>query len=370
VSAAQLDLEDRWFDRALGGRWGVVCAALAGWTILAAIPTTSAFIAAGGEDTALWWRIFRPIVLYYYGWALLTPLIYVMVTRLPLSGGRGVLTILAHLAVLVGFSVAATVVHGHAWRDWVYGPYAPGYHTMSVFSYGFALLVCLAVRSHRLALAREREAAEMRLRSARLDSQLSEARIDALRMQVNPHFLFNALNSIAALIESSRNTEAYRTTELLGQMLRAALNESRQVDVPLEEELRFIENYLALEQIRFGDRLRFASRVDRQALEHAVPAMLLQPLVENAVKHGVAPCERTVTVALGARIEGESLVIEIDDDGPGFDPGPPQGATAPGHGLRNVRDRLRLRFPVGASLDIGSRAEGGTRVCLRMPALR
>jgi two-component system LytT family sensor kinase len=367
VNATTLDTPRGPIERALTGRAVPVMLGLAGWTLLAAIPTTSAYIVVQGQGAALWWRFFKPLVTYYYAWALVTPLIYLMVSRLPITGWRAPWTVLAHVALLVLFSVAATRIHGEAWRDWLYGQHALGYHAMSLFSYALAVLGCVALHAYRTALVREREAATMRLTAARLDGQLNEARIEALRAQINPHFLFNALNSVGALIESQRNDEAYRAIELLGELLRTALAHPGGDDVRLEQEVGFMENYLALEKIRFGSRLNYRSEIDPEARAARIPALLLQPLVENAVKHGVASTGAPVCIELSARLAGEALCIEIDDDGPG----PTSSERSPErhhHGLNNVRERLALRFPDRAELAVAPRPGGGTRVTLRIPA--
>jgi hypothetical protein len=354
--------------RVASGSWTPFLIAFAGWTLLAAIPATSAFIVMRGQDAGFWWRLFKPLLTYYYAWALVTPLIYALVARMSFAGRLAPLTVLAHLAVLVSFSTAATLMHGEHWRDWLYGMHAPAYHAMSAFSYGFALLACIAVRNHRIALEREREAADMRLRNAMLDGRLSAARIATLRAQINPHFLFNALNSIAALIESGRNDEGYRTTELLGELLRRALSDGERLDATLDDEIAFIETYLAIEKVRFGDRLEYRWQIDPAARSLRMPALLLQPLVENAIKHGVARSEHPVSLEIVARIEADDLVVEVRDDGPGLDASK-SAAQHRGQGLRNVRERLRLGFPDRSELVIRPRASGGTEVQLRIPAL-
>ena len=332
-----------------------------GWTVLAGIPATSAYISAGGDSIGLWLRFFLPIAAYYYLWGLATPLIYRLVDRqVPWSLQRQVFT---HVAVfLVATTLAPFIVHANDWRTWLYGPRAVGFHTMGAFSYTLILLGCLALKYYRLSIANERAASHSQLRAAVLQGQLSQAQVDALRMQINPHFLFNALNSISALIETRRNDEAYRTTEMLGELLRTALDRSTQQEVTLDDELGFVDQYLAIEQIRFGSRLCYQTDVPESLRDASVPALVLQPLVENAIKHGVAPLDRKVTIHVHATARDNTLTLRITDSGPGLGPGARDGL-----GLRNVRDRLTLRYDNEAQLEMESLETGGTRVTLTLP---
>ena len=204
----------------------------------------------------------------------------------------------------------------------------------------------------------------------RLDRQrlaTTRAQLHALRAQLNPHFLFNALNSIIQLAEE--DTAATQSAlERLSELLRHATRTSGggRIDVSLRDELGFVRNYLALEQLRLGDRLRVVEEIEDEALDRLVPSLILQPIVENAILHAVAPRRSGGTVRLLAYLDRQSLIIAIRDDGPGCDPEALN--RSPGMGLNIVRRQLEIRFPGQSDLRIESAPEGGTCVRLSLPA--
>jgi two-component system LytT family sensor kinase len=201
---------------------------------------------------------------------------------------------------------------------------------------------------------------------------LLEARLDALQRQINPHFLFNTLNSIASLIRSKPEL-AREMIVKLGNILRMLLREG-EAFVPLEEELSFTDDYLDIEVVRFGEKLRVVKEIAADTLDVVVPSMLLQPLIENSIKHGLEPRISGGTVTLRSRIEHGRLVIEIEDDGVGIEPG--GGMAAPvsgivregsGIGMKNVRERMQVLYGGAAHVEIVSRPGRGTKVRLVMP---
>ncbi len=203
---------------------------------------------------------------------------------------------------------------------------------------------------------------------------LLEARLDALQRQINPHFLFNTLNSITSLIR----VEPDLAREMIGKlakMLRVLLKD-REAFVPLREELDLIDNYLAIEVVRFGDKLRVRKEIAEETQEMLVPSMLLQPLIENSIKHGLEPRITGGTVVLRSRLEGDRLLLEVEDDGLGGSP--EQGATqlasgvvrpGMGVGMRNVRERMEVLYGGLARVEMTSRPGRGTQVRLSMPVL-
>jgi two-component system LytT family sensor kinase len=201
---------------------------------------------------------------------------------------------------------------------------------------------------------------------------LLEARLDALQRQINPHFLFNTLNSIASLVRS-RPELARELIVKLGNILRALLRE-RDAFVPLGEELAFTDDYVDIEVVRFGEKLRVEKEIAEETLEFLVPSMLLQPLIENSIKHGLEPRISGGTVTLRSRLEGDWLVIEVEDDGVGAEPGrdmtePVSGLVREGFGigLRNVRERMQVLYGDDATVEMVSRPGRGTRVRLSIP---
>ncbi len=210
----------------------------------------------------------------------------------------------------------------------------------------------------------------------RLEEQgrlLLEARLDALQRQINPHFLFNTLNSITSLIR----VEPELAREMIGKLaniLRTLLKE-REAFVPLSEELEFTDDYLGIEVVRFGAKLRVEKEIAPETMDVAVPSMLLQPLIENSIKHGLEPRISGGTVTVRSRMtEDGLLLVEVEDDGVGVEPG--RAMTAPvsglvrsgsGVGMRNVRERMEVLYGGAATVEMVSRPGRGTRVTLRMP---
>jgi two-component system LytT family sensor kinase len=216
---------------------------------------------------------------------------------------------------------------------------------------------------HRLdALHFDTEQRALLLREERLKRLLTEAELKALRTQVDPHFLFNTLNTIADLI-SANPQQAERMTERLAECFRYALAKHSRDLSTLDEELDFARHYLEIEQVRFGDRLRVQlSRGDALGSE-AIPSLLLQPLLENAIRHGLAPVREGGSVSVQAHREGERLHLSIEDDGVGI-----RTDSRTGVGLRNVQERLRSLYAHAAEFLIGERPGGrGTRITIVIP---
>ena len=197
---------------------------------------------------------------------------------------------------------------------------------------------------------------------------LLEARLDALQRQINPHFLFNTLNSITSLVRVQPEL-AREMIVKLGNILRVLLKD-RDAFVPLSEELAFTDDYLDIEVVRFGEKLRVVKVIAPETTDAMVPGMLLQPLIENSIKHGLEPRISGGTVTLRSRIEDGMLVIEVEDDGVGMHAERPEFSRAgTGIGMRNVRDRMEVQYGSRASMEINSRPGRGTKVTLRMPVL-
>ncbi len=249
--------------------------------------------------------------------------------------------LVVHLLILPGFlgSVRAVVVSG-------------------MFTVLFTLLfggISYAVVFYRQSVQRARAVEQIR-------AELAEAELRALRAQIHPHFLFNTLNSIAALIPQDP-VAAEDTLTRLAEVFRYALRASECEHSPLHEELAFLRGYLAIEHVRLGSRLSIRESIEPGLDSTPVPSLLLQPLVENAVRHGVAPRPEGGTVSLSVRREGETLQLEVEDDGPGLPSGAPSGN---GFGLRSVRERLQLAGPPHA-LEVLTRNGTGTRVLVTLP---
>ena len=209
------------------------------------------------------------------------------------------------------------------------------------------------------------EAREREVQLSRLAEQLAAARLSTLQTQLNPHFLFNSLNTIAVLTREGDNATATRVVEQLSDLLRSTLGRAETHEVSLDDELDLVRQYLLVEQARFPDRLRPEFDVDPAVLSATVPSFAIQHLVENAIRHGIARRTDAGRIALTARRHGDVLTITVADDGPGV---PPNYVEQPGHGLHNTRERLRTMYPPGAaSLDVRPGPSGGTVAQLRIP---
>jgi signal transduction histidine kinase len=233
--------------------------------------------------------------------------------------------------------------------------YRATFNYVCVFGVNVALFHLVNSRRHELSQAKE---------LAQALSAAQHAQLAALRYQLNPHFLFNTLNAISAMIVTRRNDEAELMTDKLSSFLRASLASDPTELVPLDQELTLMEDYLEIESIRFGERLHVEIDCASDACGVPVPSFLLQPLVENAIKYGVAPSLEPVNIRVTGRREGEHLVVTVEDDGKGAANAVPAGGT--GVGLQNVRRRLSALYGDSASVEAGSRSPGYASV-IRMP---
>ncbi len=217
----------------------------------------------------------------------------------------------------------------------------------------------------RRAVRREREAAELAVRTSRLEAGLAQANLRALNMQLQPHFLFNTLNALSVLAAKGERAQTVRLIGRMSDLLRMSLENTEQT-VPLVRELEFAQRYLDIEEVRFADRMTVRFDVAPDTLNAQVPSMVLQPLVENAVKHGIARRRAAGRIEVRARREDDTLELSVRDDGPGFAAGQPGGRT--GVGLSNTRARLAQLYGAdGFEMYQGSGPGGGALVRITLP---
>jgi len=323
------------------------------------------------------WVFFNSLDWLLY--AVLTPFVFRAGRRLPLQPPHLARNIALHFAGALGMCVAWAGL-GTLLRLAIF-PVAPdltGLKVLREFAgwifttlpFGVGVYFALVGIEHSLfyfAQARERETL-----AARLAAQLAEARLGALRMQLNPHFLFNSLNAITVLVRDRNTAAASRMLELLSGVLREVLRAEETPETTLAAELEFLERYLSIEQVRFSDRLRPRIEAGPAIAGAAVPRFLLQPLVENALRHGIARRADAGVLAIDARREGADLVLTVRDDGPGLTLGAPGVApgVAPGSGgvgLANTRARLAALYGERASLHIANAEGGGVVATVRLP---
>jgi LytS/YehU family sensor histidine kinase len=241
---------------------------------------------------------------------------------------------------------------GVEWLSWIF----------ITLPFGVAVYLCVVGVEHAIRYFVEVREREVQL--ARLSEQLASARFAALQAQVNPHFLFNTLNTIAVLVRDDDRQGAVHIVEHLSEMLRRTLGRQQANQVSLGEELELVRQYVAIEQARFSDRLRPEFRVDDSLLAAMAPSFALQHLVENAIRHGIARDPDAGSLIIAAERVGDVLEITVTDDGVGIDPDAP---IPRGHGIDNTRERLRALYGDAASLEIVRRPEGGTIAILRVP---
>lgn len=282
----------------------------------------------------------------WYGWALLSPLVVWIARRL----GTSKLAIALHVVIAIVLTFIKVGVTTEILRRAGFSPRA----TFSIANLPVNFLTYAAIVAITHALDTYRRGAEAR-------AMLTEARLDLLKAQLEPHFLFNALHSIAELMHQDVEA-ADRMLTRLSELLRATLESGGRQEIRLAEELALVERYLDIEGIRLGERLKTNIDVEPAALDGLVPVFILQPIVENAVRHAVAPRNTGGTVALKIRRAGGDLRIEVEDDGPGFAAGSTERV-----GLRNTRTRLRHFYGGEDRLQINRGALGGASVQLVLP---
>jgi LytS/YehU family sensor histidine kinase len=326
----------------------------AGWTALGlflAVSTSLSYISTGrsgswgitiGRSLSEWWL-----------WALLTPVVAALARRWPVHGPRRWRHLTAHLAIGAAIAAAKTVAD-RAVFGWISGFWM--YLLASTAALQLVVYAAIVAGAHLVTYyrtSRERE---------QLEARLAEARLQLLNMQLQPHFLFNTLNTIAELVHEDPETADRMITEL-SALLRRTMDLGRTPDVRLEAELDLLTLYLSLQKARFGDRLETSVTVDDGVRQARVPLLLLQPIVENAIRHGLARHVAAGRLEISARRAGNELAIDVTDDGPGVT----DEQVREGIGLGNTRARLDALYPGASTLSLTNVAGGGARVSVRLP---
>ena len=316
-------------------------------------------------------------------YAFLTPGVFAISRRWPLARPYLVRRVLLHLFMSLLFCVAWATC-GQVLRLILIRLFAPQLYHMAMqagmaqfwrgvgvewlswifitLPFGVAVYLCVVGIEH--ATRYFVEARDREVQVARLSEQLASARFAALQSQLNPHFLFNTLNTITVLVRDNDRAGAVSIVEHLSELLRRTLTRHGANEVTLGEELDLVQQYVAIEQARFSDRLRPEFTIPDSLLQATVPSFSLQHLVENAIRHGIAKHPDAGLLAVKAERSDDMLVITVANDGVSIDPVLP---IPPGHGIANTRERLRVLYGERASLEIVPRPEGGTIAILRVP---
>lgn len=336
-------------------RWRAWLFGFACWTVLGLFFATQNFISYGyWEHRVSWMQSIRLALVEYWIWGALSILIFGLARRFPFEKRTWGRALAIHLPASVISSYVALILYTIITRR--IDPNIP----MALYRTSIPLKVHPGVLIYWVLVGisyfRRRE-----LRASQLETRLMEAKLEMLRMQLQPHFLFNTLHAISTLMH--RDVEAAdQMLARLSELLRIALAGSGAREVTLGRELEFVERYLAIEKIRFGERLNIEMRIDPATRDALVPNLLLQPLVENAVRHGIGEREKAGSIAIAATRSNGSLRIEVTDDGPGLKRGFSEGV-----GLKNTRARLQQMYGPSHALSLDPREDGGLRVAVEIP---
>src|SRR6266540_1280514 len=304
----------------------------------------------------------------WYVWALVSLPIIQLARRFRFDDRHWGRNVLLHLVASALFSLAYMVLRaavGQVQSRLSGAPvsFADAFNPLVVKTFLLNLLIYWVIVSVSHAFAYYREFQQRELRASELEKRLAQARLQTLQMQLNPHFLFNSLHAISALVHKDADL-ADRMITRLSDLLRYALEHTDAREVPLRQELDFLRRYLEIEQTRFGDRLAVRMNIEPDALEALVPNLLLQPLVENAIRHGLEPRAGPGRIELRARCEDGRLKVEVRDNGKGLSDG---RAPEEGVGLSNTRARLQQLYGKGQRFELANAPGGGLAVCVELP---
>jgi signal transduction histidine kinase len=312
---------------------------------------------------------------YWYSWALLAPVVLYLARRFPFERERWRRSLPVHaVAVLVvtfihvvASNLIASQLTGDAWMSETMKkmPWWSRVLRDYIRTFDWEMMTYWAIIGLYFAVLYSRQARDRTIRAAQLETRLAEAQLQALQRQLHPHFLFNTLNAISALMH--RDVEAADAMlAKLSDLLRMALDQPGVQEVPLKDELDFLETYLEIEQARFGSRLSVRFDIDPETLDAYVPNLLLQPLVENSIRHAVAIRIEPGAIEVTARRVGDRLQLQVKDNGPGLPKGrTPAGGT--GVGLANTRSRLEHLYGASQTLQFCEPPGGGLAVIVTIP---
>lgn len=346
--------------------WGI-------WTFIGIVFTLqSYFTSFRSERPAPFLDSLYVQMTWAYLWALATPFVLWAASRLPIERNNWIRSSLLHVPLSIVLSVFITALgHVALWFYWGWSMSRPfsfermGRFVVANFSEGIGIYLLIALTSY--AFSYYRRYREGQVKTLRLEAQLSQAQLHALKMQLHPHFLFNTLHSISALL-SNDTASARKMITRLGDFLRLTLDNSGSQEVTLKQEIEFLSCYLEIERIRFQDRLVTHVNVPHQTLDAKVPNLILQPIVENAIRHGIAPRSTPGLIEIGAEQRNGTLRIQVRDNGPGL----PTHRTSEnmfqkGLGLANTETRLERLYGAAHLFDFRNSPAGGLVVTLEIP---
>jgi sensor histidine kinase YesM len=353
-------------------RLAVFLYAFAAATFFGAINAVQIISVDNGQHN--WGEAFVHALLLWYLFLPIVPLAIALAQVLPVAHGHKLRNLCIHslIALAVGavhpyaYILAYSLATQPRWAIAVARFSLPYVHFWYMQDLLMAVLAYAMTVAATHAFLYYRSFQQGQLRAAHLQAQLANANLTALKMQLHPHFLFNALHSISALQMIDREA-AQKMTALLGDFLRMTLRDLDRQEVPLRQEFEFLARYLAIEQMRFGSRLRFSVEAAPEILDAAVPQLILQPIVENAVRHGIAPYGCGGEIAVSAVRDNERLLLTVQDSGPGILEERLQAPEPAGLGLANTRARLSQLYGEAQYLTLENLSGGGFRVQIEVP---
>jgi two-component system LytT family sensor kinase len=315
-----------------------------------------------------WLKLFLMQVIAWLPWALATPLVIRLGRKFPLDRLANAflhLAVAAVIAALSAFWETSLEAQLSPWApDATPGPFLATWLNKSYSGYLISLVVYALIITLNSLLDSRQKLSRQQTETARLNEQLSIAQLNALRRQIEPHFIFNALNCIAGMVREHQNAGAVDMIAALSDVLRRLTRESSEAQTSLAQELEFAEKYFQICKMRFAERLNVVLEIPDRLRAAQVPSLILQPLIENAVKHGIAQLAQGGTVQVAAHCEHDTLNLSVYNDGPPLDE---NWQCGPGVGLSNMRARLQLMFGANAALSLTSAGGGGVNVAVTLP---
>ncbi|HXD34650.1 MAG TPA: histidine kinase [Pyrinomonadaceae bacterium] len=345
------------------------------WTFFGLLTATQLYLGLRREGLNLpLWRVIGANLFGWWPWIPGTAIVLALGRRFPVERGRLWRTLPIHLVAAILITIGQFTAFTYSML--MFAPFGPERTARSFFElllgramsqFHISLIIYAAILGLGYAVRYYFRFREGEYRAAQLETRLAQAQLQTLKMQLQPHFLFNTLNGIAGLVRDSRNKAAVDMLAGLSDLLRYTLENAGKQEVPLKEELEFLELYLDIQQMRFSDRLTVDMKVMPETLDAMVPNLILQPLVENAIRHGISRRAAAGTVGVNAERDDGLLRITIYDDGPGLEAG---GRPVEGVGLSNTRARLEQLYGDRQRFTIANRQGGGCEVSLVMPFRR
>jgi len=344
------------------------------WTSFGLFFSTQSYFHAQLYERPMTWRnALLSNLPDWYIWAAFSLLIGLLFRRFPLEKGRLAASLAVHIPASLVIAWVSLALAVSALFVFVIAPgddhfqWWPVMRRNVAMSYHWWVLVYWAILGAYQGFEYHRKFRDREKRAIQLEAQLVQAQLQALKMQLHPHFLFNTLNSVSALLHHDPEL-ADRMIARLGDFLRLTLDNSGAQEVTLQKELEFLKCYLEIERVRFQDRLTVSYDVAPETLDAMVPNLVWQPIVENAIRHAIAPRAGSGHIEVRAQRTGAKLQLQVKDDGPGLPSNQnPNGSSSKGVGLANTRERLRQLYGTDQSLKLGNGSDRGLVVTLEIP---